>query len=856
MAAVPFLQGVLDSAISLNAVSVVCGGSALHVEFMNHRALKVLEFDRIVEAVRSFALTPLGDARLTKLGPQHDPGQVEAALALTAEAVRYLADHPSIPLEAPGNINACLESLAIEGRALEPLDLRGTADFLASIERARKTIEEADGSFPRLGAIVHGAASFSTDIDEIRRVVQTSGELIDRASPQLRGIRERLRKQRSWLRSTLESFLHSRDTARYLQDEVVTDRNGRYVMLIKSEHRAAIPGIVHGSSTSGATLFLEPLSTVEINNEVVALEHQEAAEVHRILLALSNRLRARAADLAHTLEVATQLDVVHAKAQLSSVMGGILPTSSNHGHVELLAARHPLMIPAVVARLDDSPAASHPRQEPVPVDIRIAPPSTALVITGPNTGGKTVALKTVGLLALMAQAGLLVPAEVGSHLPVFRSIFADIGDEQSIAANLSTFSWHVTNLTTMDRELSLPTLVLLDEIGAGTDPTEGGALGMAVIDHFRSRGALVLATTHYDMLKSYASTTDGVESAAFGFDPDTFVPTYRLIYGSPGRSLALEIAERIGLPAQIIERARQYRTDREAQLAEHLAQIERQLQTLERDRQEIAQAQQRAADQDAAVQAKTRNLEDREARLSARLGAGVGEHIRDARREIDSVVDHLKREAGALAVEAVRGSTVTLTTGDTGAVRAEARRALEEVATRYDDTAARPAVEPVSAGSTAATVDVRTLAVGQRVLISGLGMEGYLRVVRDRDGEVDVRGKRLRVSLGELTPVTDTPPPPPPPTQVNVQLQPDDQTVTDLRLIGYRVDEACARLDKFLDQALLAEAHTVRVIHGHGTGQLRRAVGELLNDHPLVAGYQAAPSGEGGHGVTIVELKD
>ena len=322
---------------------------------------------------------------------------------------------------------------------------------------------------------------------------------------------------------------------------------------------------MHGTSTSGASLFLEPLSTVEINNDIVALEEQEAEEVRRILLALTDAFRQRAGDLARTIDAATELDVLQARARFSESIDGIEPALSTDGAFELQAARHPLV------------------KNAVPVTIKVIPPATVLLVTGPNTGGKTVALKTAGLLALMAQAGLRIPAADGSRVPVFRTLFADIGDEQSIEASLSTFSGHITNIASMDRGLATPALVLLDEVGSGTDPIEGGALGVAIVDHFRRRGATLIATSHYDALKTYASTTEGVTSAAFGFDPDTFAPTYQLMYGTPGRSLALEIAGRLGLNPAVIAAARENLTVREAQLAEHLAKIDRDMRSLEHE---------------------------------------------------------------------------------------------------------------------------------------------------------------------------------------------------------------------------------------------------------------------------------
>src|SRR5438046_1986511 len=435
---------------------------------MQQGAVRALEFDRIVEAVRGFALTPMGDERLARLAPSTDPRKVAQLLAATTETGKFLAAGSLFPLRASSDLPQILGSLAIEGRALEALRLLALASFLDSVEETRTAIRRAPGAFPLLEGASGGAASFKGETAQVRDKIDPSGEVVDHASPELKLIRDRLRKQKTRLRGTLESYLRGKETAKYLQDQVVTERNGRYVLVIKTEHRSNIPGIVHGTSTSGASLFLEPLSTVEINNDIVALEEQEHEEVRRILLALTDAFRARAGDLQRTIEAATELDVLQARARYSESIDGVEPALSADGAFELQAARHPLI------RAAGAPAGSKPTA--VPVTIKIVPPSTALLITGPNTGGKTVAIKTAGLLALMAQAGLRIPAADGSRLPVFRSVFADIGDEQSIDASLSTFSGHITNIASMDGSLSTPALVLLDEIGSGTDPVEGGAL--------------------------------------------------------------------------------------------------------------------------------------------------------------------------------------------------------------------------------------------------------------------------------------------------------------------------------------------------------------------------------------------
>lgn len=790
---------------------------------MQPGTLRALEFDRIVETVKSFALTPMGEERLGGLGPSIEAGQVANLLAGTTETGLYLANQPLFPLRATADLPQILTALTVAGQPIEGPRLLALASFLDSIEESRAAIRRAAGAFPQLEAASGGAASFTGEIARTREAIDSAGEVVDEASPELKLIRERLRKQRSRLRTTLESFLRGRDTAKYLQEQVVTERNGRYVLVIRSEHRSAIPGIVHGASTSGASLYLEPLSTVEINNDIVALEEQETEEVRRILLALTDAFRARAADMHRTVEAATDLDVLQARARFSTSIGGIEPGLSTDGAFELVAGRHPLLTSAV------------------PVTIRILPPATVLLVTGPNTGGKTVALKTAGLLALMAQSGLHVPAADGSRVPVFRSIFADIGDEQSIQASLSTFSGHIANIASMDRALETPALVLLDEVGSGTDPIEGGALGVAIVDHFRDRGAIVVATSHYDALKTYASTAGGVASAAFGFDAETFAPTFQLIYGSPGRSLALEMAGRLGLNPSIVASARENLSVREAQLSEHLAKVDRDMRALEHEHRLAARERETLETAEARMRQREDVLRQREETFRRKLTEELEAQVRQARRQIDDVISELKSKTSAIARDAERHS---ITTGDTGAVRTGARAAVDSVVNRFLEPA-EPAPAPTG----------RPAAVGDRVLIGGLGLEAIVTAIHDGTVDLDVRGKRMRASVRDLqvvagaTPVAAR-------VRVNVELGPRDGSVSDLNVIGCTVDEALERAERFLDASLLTDQHIVRLIHGYGTGQLKRALAGFLQQHPLVARFATAPPEQGGGGVTVVELKD
>jgi DNA mismatch repair protein MutS2 len=817
---------------------------------MHAGTLRALEFDRIVAIVAELAVTPMGRAAVEELSPMTSATRVASALGATSEGTRFLLVQHGFPLRAPAELEAALDGLATGGRALEPLRLLGLADFLESIELSRRSVTQAGTSLPFLLRLVEGIASFRNEIADVRRKIEPSGEVADNASPALAAIRDRLRKQRGKLRSTLESFLRERETSKYLQEQVVTDRNGRYVLMVRAEHRGAIPGVVHGASASGASLFLEPLATVDVNNEIVELEEREAEEVRRILLALTDAFRARPDDLQRTIGVATELDVVQAKARFSQMTAGIEPSLSSDGALELVGARHPLLLlrgrETADAR-DTRPQLGGDHESVIPVDVMLRPPTRVLIIAGPNTGGKTVALKTAGLFAAMAQAGLHVPAEKGSRLPVFRAIFADIGDEQSIAASLSTFSAHIANLVAMDRNLELPALVLLDEVGAGTDPVEGGALGTAVIDHFRKRGAHVVATTHYDALKTYAATTEGVTSAAFGFDPATFAPTYGLTYGSPGRSLAIEIAARLGMAPTVISAARGNVSDREAQLAAHLQRVDAELRTLEQERKGIVQLRLELAEGERRLRNREASLREKEEAFKRRVAAKVDERLRDARKEIDAVIDGLKARATVLREKGERRGTARLSTGETGMARSEAHAALDALGARLKDSEAR------GTASVHATEPQLELAPGVRVSVGTLGLEGTLLEIHGRQADVDVRGKRLRAAVNELRVVGKAPAAR---ASVSVDLQPRSGSLTELNVIGCTVDEALTRAGRFLDETMLTDVREIRVVHGHGTGQLRRALTEFFKAHPLVAHFEHPKLEHGGGGVTVVELKE
>lgn len=815
---------------------------------MHAATLRALEFDRIVAAVRSFAATPLGASAVDKLSPLTDAQLVEAALSATCDGVRFLETDGPFGLDGPSDLIGILSALAIDNRLLDVEQLRGLATFLGSLGKVQTSITKASSSpYPSLQSIATRIRSFKKEVREIQQKTTSSGEVNDNATPQLKAIREKLRKRQQHLRNTLQSYLSGRETRKYLQEQIVTERGGRFVLVVRAEHRSAIPGIVHGASGSGASLFLEPLSTVDINNEIVAIEDDEGKEVHRILMGLANSLRTRSLDLRHSLEAATELDVIQSRANFSRLIDGQKPSLGSGTLLKLPKARHPLLFKSVRARAGIPPltGATSQTTEPVPINIILSPPTTALIVTGPNTGGKTVALKTAGLLVAMAQTGILIPADSDANIPVFQSIFADIGDEQSIANNLSTYSGHITNIVTMGRKLKLPSLVLLDEIGTGTDPTEGGALGAALIDHFRQRGALIIATTHDSTMKSYAETTHGVTSAGFGFDQITYEPTYQLNYGTPGRSLALEIASRLGISAKVIEDARSRCSESEMQLAVHLKQVEEELETLNTDRRAI-KVQRETLDHDlAALATRQRALVHREQRENERWRNA----LRDARQQVRQIIQKLRDEATALTnkLAADHHEHRKLSTGDTGTLKRKAFDELDAISTQFDEAT------PMQDSPSAFKSEPNGLTVGSLVRIDNLQLNGTVSAIHDSTVEVQARGKRIHVEPDGLQAITKSGD-----SKlggVTLDLSSDDCPSLELNVVGCRVDEALSRVEKHVDQALLHEQQHLRIVHGHGTGQLRQAIRSFLEDHPLISKIEPINAKHGNSGVTIIELK-
>jgi DNA mismatch repair protein MutS2 len=762
------------------------------------------------------------------------PGEVRDALARTTEGVALLRQLGRQPYHDLPEVLELLATARVEGTFLEPRELSDVASFIEGGMEIAARVARVEAS-PQLAAQASRVADATPLAAAIRRAVLPSGEVADDASPKLAETRRGLVRLKAQLQSVMESFLKGKDAERLLQDKLVTTRNDRYVLLLKAEHRSAIPGIIHGGSGSGASVFVEPMPAVELNNDIVSLQDEERREVVRILEELTSRVGERADELARSAEILGELDAVQAMALAAKDMDASAPEVSDDGELELLDARHPLLMPALGERLGIARRSS---RDPVPVTLRVGGPDTVLVISGPNTGGKTVALKTVGLLSLMAQCGLHVPAGPGSRLPVFRKIYADIGDEQSIAADLSTFSAHLASIVEMTRDLERPALVLLDEVGAGTDPTEGGALGVAIVEHFRQRGATVMATTHHGLMKAYAQSTPGVACASFGYDPHTYEPTYRLALGVAGRSLALEMAERLGLPAPVVKDARERLDRKEAQAEALLKKLE--------------EGEARLREEEGRIAAEREDLEG----ARAALETAEQEAERRKRTELEAFRRELLRrgeEAARRAADAIQKAVQKIETSKRAATAAGATartealadiRAAQAEALDAPSLGLAPEPEPAEAA----------LAVGGRARVRDMNVVGQVMSLEGDEVELAVGGKRLRVPRRELVGIAGAAPSR---GSVVVSTRPPvggGAGASEVNLVGLTVDEALPRVDKALDEALLADRHEVRVIHGFGEGKLRKAVGVFLEGHPHVANVRLGAEGRGG--VTVVELKE
>jgi DNA mismatch repair protein MutS2 len=782
---------------------------------MDGRSIALLEFPLVRE--RLAALTSFGPSKRLAEGlePSADPVVVSRGLDETDQVRSLREERADIGIGGARDIGPAVGRAARGGR-LEPVQLVDIATTLEAASRLATAL--ADDRRPLLRGLARDIVALPHVRSTIERSIDPSGEILDTASPELGGLRAAVRVAYDRLRRRLDGLVGG-ELAGALQEPIVTLRNGRYVVPIKAEARGRVKGVVHDASSSGQTLFVEPLVIVELGNAWREAQAAVEEEEERILDALSLLVGSNAEQLRGTLNALARFDLWTAKALLAAELDGVRPTRTE-GIVELLDARHPGLTGRVV-----------------PIDVRLGDGYAALVITGPNTGGKTVALRTTGLLALMHQAGLHVPAAPGSRLPVFGDVLADIGDEQSIAQSLSTFSSHMRAIVRMVGPAGPGTLVLLDELGAGTDPTEGSALAQAILDHLIRAGALVVATTHYAELKAYAHTTDAARNASVEFDLETLSPTYRLTIGLPGRSQAFAIAERLGMPTEIVADARSRLSESQRTFEATLARIVESESESSAALERAAVAERRAVDALRAAQ---------EERSRARRERAAIE--REARLEADRLLDELRTDVES-ARRLIERGTVTSQNLDASLTAAETRRA------------AFGATEVVIPSEPAATR--RTWRVGDRARSRSGGWEGRVAAI-DRDGRratLESGAMRIAVDVVELEPVASSPGST---TGVagaasvagstRLGLERARAISDSLDIRGARVDEALETLDRYLDDATLAGLSTVTIVHGVGTGALRDAVRRYAASHPSVRAARPAQPGEGGDGATIISL--
>lgn len=793
---------------------------------MEQLTFHTLEFEKIQTSLAELAYSPLGKIHIDELRPATDLRTIEGNLIDVSEVKSIRALHGPIPLGGVRDIREPLAMARMQGAILSPLELRQVYDTIRAAKAIKKFIEEIDPpEYARILQKVEEIVIFDELESKVRQAIDEDGEILDSASQTLKRIRRDLRQAREKIQSWLQNFLQRQNYQSVIQDQVITLRQNRYVIPIKASSRGKVKGIVHDQSSSGVTVFIEPLETVELNNYIASLEADEKQEIQRILLELTELVRQHRDALQDTLSILGELDFINAKAKLSERWNCTAPTLSRKRRLHLRQARHPLLL----LQYEDEP------QQVVPIDIKMTDEFTTLLITGPNTGGKTVSLKTIGLLALMAQAGLHIPAAQDSEVSVFQHIFADIGDQQSIEQSLSTFSSHISHIVQLLKQANQHSLVLLDELGAGTDPAEGASLGVAILEHLDRVEAICIATTHHDALKSYAYTHPRTMNASVEFDVNTLSPTYHLQVGLPGKSNAFIIAERLGVSAAIIRRAKEL-------MGEDLLKVDHLIHKLTADSEEMSRKK-------AEIDARHRGV--------LRLEKETDKLLAMAEEERQQIVNDALEEARKIVDRAIQQSQEVLQKLP-GKYREERKQVLKPL--HKEAVAVRDRLKKSQSQRTVAERNQTApgdLKIGAKVRLAGYDQTGtVVSVSKDKkQAEVQVGAMRIEIPINQLTPIGQ-----PKSGSENQAVSVSDhsgagggdQSVPlELVLVGKRVDEALEEVEKYLDQAFLSGLSSVAVVHGMGTGTLKKAVSGLLRSHPHVVNYAVD---EHNYGMTHVEL--
>lgn len=796
---------------------------------MNKRTLRVLEYYKIIEKLTGFATCPAGKRMCERLKPSIDLMEITKNQEETADALRRVYQQGSLSFSGVYPIGEAMKRVAV-GASLSIAELLDVAKLLQVAEHARQYGEQSQdkdeagvntrqdsltGYFESLMPLEHLAR-------EINRCILSEDEIADDASATLKDIRRNMKATNGKVHEVLNGIVTRQTNQAMLQDAIVTMRNGRYCIPVKSEYKGQFPGMVHDQSSTGSTFFIEPMAVVNLNNELKELAAKEAMEIEKILARLSEQVAQSKDALESNVEVLTKLDFIFAKASFAKSYDGTQPELNTDGYTNLKQARHPLL----------------ERHSVVPVDIRLGEAYTMLIITGPNTGGKTVSLKTLGLLTLMGQSGLHIPAFQGSTLAVFEDVFADIGDEQSIEQNLSTFSSHMTNVVYILKHASSRCLVLFDELGGGTDPVEGSALAISILNDLHNRDIRCMATTHYSELKTFAMTTPGIENACCEFDVETLSPTYHLLIGIPGKSNAFAIAKKLGMADHVIESAKSQIDSSTVDMEALLADLEKSKRTIEQEQAEIA-----------ANKEEIQKLKDRLASKNEHIEQRKQDILRNAREEAREILE----DAKAFADESIRKynnwekKPQTANNKDMEKARGELRDKLKSVNSKLE-------YKTSNRKSKAKASDFH---LGDSVHVISLNLDGTVRSLPNQKGELTVQMGILQstVKISDVEIIKEEKQSKQQKTaQYRASVNKAKNIKPEINLLGMTVDEAIMELDKYLDDACLSHLNQVRIVHGKGTGALRKGVHEYLKRQKYVKSFRLGEFGEGDAGVTIVEL--
>ena len=784
---------------------------------MEKRVLKTLEYDKILTMLKERASCCISRELVDTMEPSGDFDTVERELKLTAEAETLFYKTGRSPVDDFPDMRHCLERMHA-ALFLSTGELLGIASCLKAARIAKDILAKEVGEESYLYNLAGLLITHRSAEEEINRCIINEDEIFDGASPALAHIRRAMRLANEKVREKLNSMIRSTAYQKYLQEPIITIRNGRFVIPVKQEYRQQVPGLIHDQSSSGATLFIEPSAVVELGNEYKKLLAEEADEIERILTELTAMLAPYADEIREDLNIMGQIDLVFAKAKLSRELNAVMPRLNRNNYVRIVRGRHPLI----------------PADRVVPIDIWIGRDYRSLIITGPNTGGKTVTLKIVGLFALMVQSGIFVPANEGSEFPVFEHIYADIGDEQSIEQSLSTFSSHMKNIVGILDKADENSLVLLDELGAGTDPIEGAALAMSILEELNDRHCICVSTTHYSEIKAFAMTHEGMENASMEFDIDRLCPTYRLYIGIPGKSNAFEISSRLGLPNSIIDKAKGFLKGEDVRFEDIISSAQSQHRIAEEERKMAEEARAELEKLRADAERERRKLDEDRNRLQAKAKEDAKRIVADTKREMEKLIVEIRsikdidRSAADRVIQAARDT-----------LRATETAVNEKEAIKKEDNTKPP----------------KTVRAGDTVNIVTLDQKATVLSAPDSKGEVMVQAgvMKLNVKLKDIRLIEEKKAAAP--TSGKVGLGAGKQVGLELDVRGMLVDEANIIVDRYLDDAYNAGLSEVNIIHGKGTGALRAGVQAFLKRHPLVKGYRMGSYGEGDAGVTVVTLK-